>query len=139
MGIELLLCWWTIDKTYFPAKEIFDFDKTHIDAMISQSRMPHLQIKHKLLFLKDSLNINDNDRLVITKACIESKSEKILIMHWTSSMTDSAKLISKENIWNKVIVFFWAMLPFELSKSDALFNFWTAVSACQLLNPWVYI
>ncbi len=139
MDIELLLCWGTIDKSYFPVEEVFSFDKTHIDQMINQARIKNLNINFKKLFFKDSLDMNNDDRLHILKECKKSKSNKILIMHWTSTMTDSAKIIAKEDLWNKVIVFFWAMLPYELSKSDAIFNFWTAISSCQLLAPWVYI
>lgn len=160
MIIDLLICGGTIDKTYFPERElkikeykiknsfdkvyfpkreVFDFDKTHISEMIKQARISNKNIKVKFLFHKDSLDMDNQDRKEILNACQKSSNQRILIMHGASTMIESARVIADENLLGKTIVFFGAMLPYELAKSDALFNFGFALSACQTLNSGVYI
>lgn len=140
MTIDLILCGWTINKAYFPDRELFDFKDSHIDEMINQARIPWVKVNIKTLFLKDSLNMTNDDRKLLTKTCSECISDKILIMHWTSTMVESASFITGNKKNNsKTIVFFWAMLPYELAKSDAMFNLWFALASCQILSNWIYV
>lgn len=48
--IQIFLCGGTIDKTYNPAKEIFEWKETHINEMLEQARIPDLEIKVNQLF-----------------------------------------------------------------------------------------
>jgi L-asparaginase len=51
--------------------------------------------------------------------------------------------ITAKFLWHrgikKTIILTWAIIPANKENSDALFNIWTAVSAVQLLSPWVHI
>ena len=139
MTIDLILCGGTIDKSYFPNREVFDFDKTHVKEIINQARVPDLNINIRFLFFKDSLDMSKEDRTRLVRACQESLAHKILIMHGTSSMILSAQDVAKNVSNGKTIVFFGSMLPYELSKSDAMFNFGTAIASCQILSEGTYV
>ena len=136
-----MICGGTIDKTYFPVREVFDFEKTHINDMIERARIPdsNLDLNIKFLFLRDSLDMEDADRSRVAKACKESTTSLILILHGTSTMVETAKKIAAEIPGGKTIVLFGALLPYELANSEALFNFGAAITAVQLLSPGVYI
>jgi len=138
--IQLFLCGGTIDKKYFPEREVFDFETTHIDQMLAQSRVSkEITFDTKCLFLKDSLDMTQEDRARVAHSCEQSPAKRILIMHGTSTMVETAKAISEKLDPSKTIVLFGAMLPYELIQSDALFNFGTALSTVQTCQPGIYI
>lgn len=139
MTIDVILCGGTIDKKFFPEREAFDFEKTHIQDMMDQARLPEVDLNVRFLFLKDSLDMDDRDRERVVRACKESVSQHILILHGTSTMVKTAQKIEAEIIGGKTIVLFGAMLPYELAKSDAMFNFGAAMTAVQILPEGVYI
>lgn len=89
------------------------------------------------LLKKDSLELNQNDRLLILEACKKAQSEKIIITHGTDTLFETAKVLS--TIENKTIVLTGAMRPERFSNSDAEINFGMALAGVQLLNPGVYI
>ncbi len=138
--IQLFLCGGTIDKKYFPEREVFDFEITHTNQMLNQSRISEeITFDIKCLFLKDSLDMTHEDRVRVSQACQQSPAEHILIMHGTSTMVETANAIAENIEHSKTVVLFGAMLPYELTQSDALFNFGTALSAVQISQPGIYI
>ncbi len=138
--IDIFICGGTIDKTYFPEREVFDFEKTHINELIANARISStVNLNVRFLFMRDSLDMETPDRARIARACRESLSHHIMIMHGTSTMIQTAKEINAQFTGGKTIVLFGALLPYELTKSDALFSFGAALSAVQLLEPGVYI
>jgi L-asparaginase len=56
-----------------------------------------------VLFLKDSLEITQNNRALILSKCLESEEDFILITHGTDTMVETAQLLGA-NIQNKTIV-----------------------------------
>lgn len=133
--MEIFLCGGTIDKHYDPVSETFVFSDTHIYEMLHQARLAK-HPKVTKLFLKDSLDISDTDSSELIRCCRQTMETKILVVHGTSRMVELAS-----KCWNqtKTIVFFGSMLPFNVSDSDAMFNFGTAIMACNLKAPGVYI
>ena len=114
--IQIFLCGGTIDKSYNPAKEIFECQETHINEMVERARIPDLEIKIKQLFLKDSLDMTDSDKEILAKACGNTDAKKIIIIHGTSKMVESARYIVdkvKEKIKDKTIILFGALYPYE--------------------------
>lgn len=140
--IQIFLCGGTIDKSYDPVKEIFECKETHIKEMLEQARIPDLEIEVQKLFLKDSLDMTDDDREILANACSQTENKRIVIMHGTSKMVESAKYIvseAREKIKDKTIVFFGALYPYEHRETEAMFNFGAAIIASQILKPNVYI
>jgi len=113
------------------------FDKTHIVDMLNRSRCM-TETLSEVIFLKDSLDIDTQDRDLIINKCNESLSEKILITHGTDTIVETAKQIQSFNM-AKTIVLTGSMIPYSISDSDALFNLGFAFSAVQTLKAGVYV
>ncbi|HJE02343.1 L-asparaginase 2 precursor [Aliarcobacter thereius] len=75
---------------------------------------------------KDSLEMNENDRELITKTIQNCKNQNIIIVHGTDTMNLTAKYLD-EKIKNKNIVLTGAMLPISINKVEATLNFSQAV------------
>ena len=120
MSIKLFITGGTIDKEYNPLNGELVFVKTHLSEMLEQAKNK-VDIEPEVLMLKDSLDMNDNDRAIILEKCKATKEEKILITQGTDTMVETAQVLG-ENISDKTIVLTGAMVPFSFGQSDALFN-----------------
>ena len=137
MSIQIYITGGTIDKKYNEYTGELIFDKTHIVDMLNRSRCM-TETLSEVIFLKDSLDINENERELIYSKCKGSDSEKILITHRTDTMIETAKSIQSMNL-AKTIVLTGSMIPYSVSNSDALFNLGFAISAVQTLVHGVYV
>ena len=90
------------------------------------------------LFALDSLEMQASHRLKIKQACSESTEDRIVIVHGTDTLCDTAEVLGVSSL-DKTIVLVGAMIPYEVSNSDALFNLGFAMAAAQLCTPGVYI
>lgn len=139
MSIQLVVTGGTIDKDYNTLTGELVFDETHLPKMLKQANCT-LTIDLQTLMLKDSLEMTDADRDAILQACINSQYQKLVITHGTDTMIDSAlHLADDERLADKTIVLTGAMRPFQLGRTDALFNLGSALMACQLSSAGVYI
>jgi len=137
MSIQIFITGGTIDKKYNELSGELIFDKTHIVDMLNRSRCM-TETLSEVIFLKDSLDIDTQDRDLIINKCNESLSEKILITHGTDTIVETAKQIQSFNM-AKTIVLMGSMIPYSISDSDALFNLGFALSAVQTLKRGVYV
>ena len=137
MSIKLLITGGTVDKQYNPLNGELVFVKTHLPEMIEQAKNK-VDIELEVLMLKDSLDMNDNDRAMILEKCNATKEERILITHGTDTMVETAQVLGK-SISNKTIVLTGAMVPFSFGKTDALFNLGTALASVQILSNGIFI
>jgi L-asparaginase len=92
----------------------------------------------EVLFLKDSLRMDETDRSLILSKCLACEEHAVVITHGTDTMVETAKLLG-ENIQDKTIVLFGAMVPYSVNQSDALFNLGFALSSVQNQPSGVYI
>ena len=137
MTIKLLLTGGTIDKHYNELNGDLGFTETHIDEILQQARC-QVDLSIQQVMLKDSLQMQDEDREQVLNACLASDENQIIITHGTDTMVETAEVLGKQ-LTDKTIVLLGAMIPYILKKSDALFNFGCAVSAVQCLAAGVYI
>ena len=135
--IVILVTGGTFDKEYNEITGKLFFNKSHIKEMLDLGRC-RIEVDIKNVMLKDSLDMNPNDRKLILDACLETNATNIVITHGTDTMTDTAELLS-QNIANKTIVFTGAMIPYKFGSSDGLFNLGSALTAVQTLSPGIYI
>ena len=135
--IVILVTGGTFDKEYNEITGKLFFNKSHIKEMLDLGRC-RIEVDIKNVMLKDSLDMNPNDRKLILDACLETNATNIVITHGTDTMTDTAELLS-QNITNKTIVFTGAMIPYKFGSSDGLFNLGSALTAVQTLSPGIYI
>ncbi len=135
--IKLIVTGGTLDKRYNELTGELFFPETHVSTMLMQARCK-LDIELDIVMLKDSLDMNTADRELISKACLSSNKQQIIITHGTDTMVESAAYLAAQ-INNKTLVLVGAMVPYTISHSDALFNLGCAVTAVQLLPSGVYI
>ncbi|MCL2038037.1 asparaginase domain-containing protein [Candidatus Saccharibacteria bacterium] len=138
MAIKIFLTGGTIDKHYVDTKEVFDFAETHINALLRQGRST-VPTEIEQLMLVDNNDMTDEGRAKILAACQNELSDKIIIVHGTSTMTETGEILGRSDMSSKTIVLVGAEIPAELTHSDASFNLGAAVSAVQLLDSGVYI
>jgi L-asparaginase len=137
MKIKILITGGTIDKTYKELTGELDFIETHIIDMLNRRRSM-IATTSEVLLLKDSLEITNSDRDFILDKCQSADEKNILITHGTDTMVATAEFLA-QNLKDKTVVLFGAMLPYSVKNSDALFNLGVALSAVQLKKQGVYI
>lgn len=138
MEIEILITGGTLDKEYDEPSGALCFRKTHIPEMLNAGRSV-LDIKITELMLVDSSNISKSEIDIILKHCKKSKANKILIIHGTSTMVHTAKILGHEGIKNKTIILTGALMPYRFDNTDGLFNLGCSIAYVRTLPPGVYI
>lgn len=136
--IRIFITGGTLDKRYNELNGELYFAHTHVPEMLQQARCT-LPVVTEQLLLKDSLEMTDDDRKKIERACLAAAEDKIIITHGTDTMADTARHIAPSLAQHKTVVLFGAMIPFSIGGSDALFNFGCALMAVQILEPGVYV
>ena len=137
MTIKLLITGGTIDKVYNKLSGELEFSESHLEQMLERGRVS-LDTSPEILFLKDSLDMNGEDRNLILSKCLECDEDNIVITHGTDTMVETAKLLGNK-IQDKTIVLFGAMVPYSIDNSDALFNLGVALNAAQTKDSGVYV
>ncbi len=135
--IKIILTGGTIDKHYNQSNGELDFKESYVSEMLTLGRNK-TDISIEQVMLKDSLQMSDDDRQTILKACKKSNEDKILITHGTDTMVQTAQTLAEAKL-NKSIVLVGAMVPFVFKHSDALFNLGFALGALQTCSSGVYI
>jgi len=137
MKIRLIITGGTIDKSYNLNNGEMHFVDSHIPSMLTEGRNRADLVLDKIM-LKDSLEMDDSDRLSILTGCQQCDEDKIIITHGTDAMVDTARYLDQQTT-DKTIVLTGAMVPYVFDKSDSLFNLGTAFAAVQCLPTGVYI
>ncbi len=137
MAIRLIITGGTIDKEYDEIKEMFAFKESHLSQFLKQARI-QVDVVPEVLMLIDSLDMRDEHREKILKACQDSPEDKIIIVHGTGTMTVTAEFVM-DKLKDKTVVFTGAMVPGVVSNTDAFFNLGTAFAFVQSLPKGVYL
>ena len=137
MPVRILVTGGTFDKEYNEITGELYFKDTHMREILDLGRSK-LEVKIRTLMLIDSLEMTDDDRVVILDNCKRVPENQIVITHGTDTMTVTAKVIADANL-EKTIVLTGAMIPYKFGSSDGLFNFGGALAFAQSLPPGDYI
>jgi L-asparaginase len=137
MPIRIFVTGGTFDKEYNELNGELYFKDTHLHEMLRLGRSK-LELEITTLMMMDSLDMNEQDRQTIAKACMDVSEKKILITHGTDTMPETAALLAALNK-DKTIVLTGAMVPYKFGSSDGLFNLGSALAFVQTLPPGVYV
>ena len=137
MTIRLLITGGTIDKQYNEIDGELIFTESGIEGILAQGRA-NMDISLETVMLKDSLDMNDNDRQQILASCIACNESRIVITHGTDTVVETSQMLAA-GIKDKTIVLLGAMVPYKFKNSDASFNLGCAIAAVQTLANGVYI
>ncbi len=137
MTTKLMLTGGTIDKNYNEFNGELNFIETHMPELLAIGRS-RADITVQQLMMKDSLDMTNQDRDIIVKACKNARADKIVLIHGTDTMVETAIKLGQEKI-DKTIVLVGAMIPYVFKNSDAGFNIGFALAAAQMKSTGVYI
>lgn len=138
MKIQVFVTGGTFDKEYnFVTGELY-FKGTHLSEMFIRGRCT-LDIDIKTLMMIDSLEMTDEDRMIIAHNCRRNHNQHIIITHGTDTMVQTARYLAEQNI-DKTIVITGALIPYAFgTSSDGFFNLGSALAFVQTLAPGVYL
>jgi L-asparaginase len=137
MSVRVFVTGGTFDKEYDELTGKLYFRNTHVEEMLRRGRCG-LDVDVQTLMMVDSLEMTDDQRSAIVRACAEAEEDQIVITHGTDTMVDTARAIA-DDIAAKTVVLTGAMVPYAFGSSDGLFNLGSALSFVQALPPGVYI
>lgn len=122
MKITIINTGGTFNKRYNPIKGALEVpsDNIALDKIIASCHNVEFEIKN--IVSKDSLEMDDNDRQIITDAVKETNNDKIIIIHGTDTV-DLTSAFLREQVSNKKIVFTGAMVPMSIDEVEATMNF----------------
>jgi L-asparaginase len=137
MAIRIYITGGTFDKEYNEITGKLYFKDTHMHQLLEMGRC-HVDTEIRTLMMVDSLEMTEEDRLLLLHQCQQADEDKIVITHGTDTMSDTAQLLGK-HIANKTIILTGAMIPITFGSSDGLFNLGGAIAFAQALPHGVYI
>ncbi|PLY07673.1 MAG: asparaginase [Arcobacter sp.] len=122
MNITIINTGGTFNKRYNPLKGALEVpvDNIALDKIIASCHNVDFEIKN--IVSKDSLDMTDEDRQLITNVVNETINDKIIIIHGTDTV-DLTSAFLREQISNKKIVFTGAMIPMSIDEVEATMNF----------------
>lgn len=135
-GILILTTGGTIDKVYFDASSEYEIGEPTVPHILREVGVT-LQVEFVSLMRKDSLEMEEADRIEIRRACAEHPAKHILITHGTDTMTETAEAL--RGLPDKTIVLTGALAPSRFRETDAIFNVGMALGAIQTCAPGVYV
>jgi L-asparaginase len=137
MPIQIFITGGTFDKEYNELNGELFFKDTHLPEMLILGRS-RLVVATETLMMIDSLDMTDEDRVMIADCCNKSAADKILITHGTDTMVETGKTLA-ELVKGKTIVLTGAMVPYKFGSSDGLFNLGSALAFVQALPAGIYV
>ena len=138
MSIKVFTCGGTFEKVYNPISGELGFQDSCLPNIIKRSRIT-AKVDFEELFFKDSLDMDNEDRLIVANKIKIESIKNIVVIHGTDTMVQTAQTIKEHAGQDKVVVITGAMLPFSIKESDAMFNFGGAIVAAQTLEPGIWI
>jgi L-asparaginase len=151
-AITLITTGGTIEKTYDEQSGQLLNRGSIIGRMLRRLRLEETRVRVIELMSKDSLYMDDDDRLRIVEAVAAagggaigdqvvsaSETSGIVILHGTDTLaTTGERILASISRPRIPIVLTGAMRPFEMTRSDALQNLTEAIFATGALAPGVY-
>jgi L-asparaginase len=140
--IYLIATGGTIEKAYSEQTGAVANLSSKIDRYLKLLRLPDAEINIVPLMNKDSLEMTDQDRVLLlgmVRAILKEKAP-IVVTHGTDTMVQSGLYLQRALAHLQVpIVLTGAMTPLGFEGSDGLQNLTESLLAVRLLPPGIYI
>jgi L-asparaginase len=136
MRIKIFTTGGTIDKVYFDAKSKYEVGPPGVLEILGEANLA-LELAVEPIMAKDSLEMTDQDRLLIRNTIESETCPRIVITHGTDTMVQTALCL--KGLAGKTIVLTGSMQPARFKATDAVFNIGMAIGAVQTLPAGVYI
>ena len=122
MKVTIINTGGTFNKRYNPIKGQLEVpsDSIALDKILSSCHNVEFEIKN--IVSKDSLDMTNSDRQIITDAVNKTTNENIIIIHGTDTVDLTSEFL-RNQVSNKKIVFTGAMVPMSIDTVEATMNF----------------
>jgi L-asparaginase len=137
MAVRFLVTGGTFDKEYNELNGELYFRETHLPEMLNLARS-RVAAQISTLFMIDSLQMTDDHRELVARACADAPEDRIVVTHGTDTMVETAAVLARRVV-GKTVVLTGAMVPWKFGSSDGLFNLGSALAFAQVLPPGVYV
>lgn len=139
--VEVIITGGTIDSKWNGSKDTVEVRQESSLPEYFKGLKLYNEINFNTVCMKDSREVNDEDRNKIIKIIEESPAKKIIITHGTYTMPDTAKYLnSNMQIKDKTIILFGSFTPLQgFDMSDGGFNLGYAFSQALVLEPGIYV
>ena len=123
----------TFNKVYNPLKGELEVPKDGIapEAILRYFYNTNYDLIN--IIHKDSLEMNEDDRILMMETIEQSSASKVLIIHGTDTMDVTANFLSL-HVKHKVVVLTGAMVPFSIDTVEATANFSMALGSLHVRN-----
>ena len=101
--IQVFITGGTFDKEYNLITGKLYFKDTHLHHMFERGRCV-VKTDIKTLMMVDSLELTEEDRVIIIHNCKRSPYNKIILTHGTDRMVHTATVLAQEKIEGKTII-----------------------------------
>ncbi len=129
----------TFNKRYDPIEGVLLVPEDNVAVERAIASMRHnLAFDIRGLIYKDSLEMDDADRLALCDAIEEVATDAVIVVHGTDTMDQSARTVA-ERVAGKRVIFTGAMIPFSIDPVEATANLSLAIAAAQQAKPGVFI
>ena len=132
----------TMEKVYSEQTGSVSNTENKIDRYLRLLRLPDIEVNIVPLMNKDSLEMTDQDRVLILGMvrAILKENAPIVITHGTDTMVETGKYLQRAiPDLNTPIILTGAMTPLGFEGSDGLQNLTESLLAAQLIPPGVYV
>lgn len=139
--IELITTGGTIEKTYDEFAGTLTNRGSIVQRMLKRLKLPDIRVHIRELLSKDSLDMTDEDRALISRAVKSAAelSDAVVVLHGTDTLDKTGeRLVADLKPPRVPVILTGAMRPFQMKGSDALQNLTEALLATALLQPGVY-
>lgn len=128
----------TIDKDYPRTQKGYAFEiGPPAVVRILEKLNPSFSYEVQTVLQKDSLDITEQDRLVLRNVCAKSVAKHLIVTHGTDTLLETAAALAE--IPNKVIILTGAMRPEQFANSDAPIQIGLAIGAVEYVPAGVYV
>ena len=114
----------TFNKIYNPLNGQLEIDTTN-QALNALAKAWLINLNIINIIGKDSLDMTDEDRLLLSQTIKDSTTGHIIVIHGTDTMDKTAELLAEHNL-DKKIILTGSMIPFSINPIEATANFSSA-------------
>ena len=123
----------TFNKRYNPITG--DLNVLQNNEVIEDILKHHYNLNYTIhgMIFKDSLDITQQDRIDLLDFIQKQENKKIIIIHGTDTIDQTATFLAKQNL-DKTIILTAAMIPYSIEQIEATANLSLALGAIQFID-----
>src|SRR5713226_10028713 len=132
----------TMEKVYSEQTGSVSNVESKIDRYLGLLRLPHCEVNVVPLLNKDSLEMTDQDRVLLLGMvrAVLKENAPIVITHGTDTMVETGLYLQRAlPQLERPIVLTGAMTPLGFEGSDGLQNLTESLVAVRTLSPGIYV